>query len=314
MTRTFDVVLEKEPGKNQLLRYTVWSMIAIFVLTVWILPESVIKSVWADNSALHGQWWRLITYNFLHGGVLHILFNMLALVFFASDVRQHFSQRAAVTIFLASGIIGGIPQLLLSPELPMVGASAGIMGLWGAMLAGGLRMKDVPTGYRRLSEAIQWKRMLFWTASQIVLDHVIPGIAGWAHLGGLVVGFSLGFVWRMNGATLVYASRRGIVRAIAYTFEKNEVGSKKYHFSTVTLETTPDFDEATDFVFVERQRLGFLDRHECEHETLVGEGTQSHDLAVVAEPANIDGLGEANDVRANDERLKAEQTAATAAK
>src|SRR3954471_2563203 len=80
------------------------------------------------------QPWQLVTYAFLHGGTLHILFNMMGLYMFGSDIERLFGSRFYAAYYLASVITAAACHLLITslmggPAYPTVGASGGVFGL-----------------------------------------------------------------------------------------------------------------------------------------------------------------------------------------
>jgi len=83
------------------------------------------------------QVWRLVTYQFLHGGTLHILFNMLGLFFLGPTLERHWGSKRFLIFYLSCGAAGGLFYILLvatkflSP-LPMIGASGAILGVLAA--------------------------------------------------------------------------------------------------------------------------------------------------------------------------------------
>jgi membrane associated rhomboid family serine protease len=79
-----------------------------------------------------GQWWRLITAAFLHGGLLHIAFNMWALLWLGTAVEGALGHFRFLLLYLASGLAGSAGALLWSPNTPVVGASGAIFGILGA--------------------------------------------------------------------------------------------------------------------------------------------------------------------------------------
>ena len=88
--------------------------------------------------------WQLITYQFLHGGFSHILFNMFALWMFGMEIEQTMGSRKFLIFYLASGVGGGLAQLFIAPLVtglagPTVGASAAIFGV---LIAFGLLFPD----------------------------------------------------------------------------------------------------------------------------------------------------------------------------
>ncbi len=86
----------------------------------------------------HGRIYQLITFQFLHGGVLHLLGNMIGLYFFGRAVEAMLGSRGMLKLYLASGTIGGLLQVALGFAFPslfgagVVGASAGVFGLIAA--------------------------------------------------------------------------------------------------------------------------------------------------------------------------------------
>ena len=83
------------------------------------------------------QWWRLVTYQFLHGGMPHIFFNMLGLFFLGPTLERYWSSKRFLIFYLSCGVAGGLFYLLLViigflPALPMVGASGAILGMLAA--------------------------------------------------------------------------------------------------------------------------------------------------------------------------------------
>lgn len=90
---------------------------------------------------LHGRIWELLTYQFMHASLLHILGNSLVIFFFGSEMEILLGWRRYLTLFFTSGVVGGLFQMaaaLLWPQLfggAVVGASAGAFGLIAAFAA-----------------------------------------------------------------------------------------------------------------------------------------------------------------------------------
>ncbi len=148
------------------------------------------------------QAYRLLTSMFLHANLLHIATNMLSLFFIGIAVEQLFGSGRYAFIYFASGIVAGLTQMILIPGVPFLGASgaiAGIFGAFGALIL--LRRRTLgPAGNALIG---QW---LFWLAINAFISISNPGIAGWAHLGGLVAGFIIGAIMTtMDGRRRVRA-------------------------------------------------------------------------------------------------------------
>ena len=96
------------------------------------LTNALILNV--DQVVFHGEIWRPLTSAFLHGGMFHIVGNMLSLVGLAFVLRRYAPRRRWLYIFLFTQYVGCIIAGYLNPGL-MVGASVGIMGLLGSLFA-----------------------------------------------------------------------------------------------------------------------------------------------------------------------------------
>src|SRR5688500_5716265 len=78
--------------------------------------------------------WQLVTYSFLHGSMLHLFFNMLALYMFGSDIERIFGRRRYVAYYVTCVLVAALMQLLVSalsgsPPYPTLGASGGVFGI-----------------------------------------------------------------------------------------------------------------------------------------------------------------------------------------
>ena len=86
----------------------------------------------------HGFVWQLLTYQFMHGGLLHLLLNCWAIYVFGREVEETLGRKSFLTLYFTSGVIGGLFQALAGVLLggafaaPVVGASAGAFGLVAA--------------------------------------------------------------------------------------------------------------------------------------------------------------------------------------
>ena len=94
-------------------------------------------SLYPASLSLALQVWRLVTYQFLHGGTFHIFFNMLGLFFLGPTLERHWGSKRFLKFYLGCGVAGGLFYLLLVavgflPALPMVGASGAILGMLAA--------------------------------------------------------------------------------------------------------------------------------------------------------------------------------------
>lgn len=133
-----------------------------------------------------GQWWRLGTAVFLHGGLLHLAFNMIALVQIGPAIEEIFGRGRMTFLFVATGILANVPSLLLGRMAPSIGASGAIMGLIG--VAAGWGHRDGTTVGRSVRD-----QMLKWLLYTTLFGLLMP-VDHSAHITGFLAGGALGFV------------------------------------------------------------------------------------------------------------------------
>ncbi|HWR36902.1 MAG TPA: rhomboid family intramembrane serine protease [Clostridia bacterium] len=176
-----------------LIALNVLVFIAVVLTGGSVLNPSVEKLLrWGANYGpytLEGQWWRLLTSTFLHGGLLHLAFNMWAFLNLGLLAEVLFGRRNFVAMYLLCGLGGSVASLWWHPTVVGVGASGAIFGIAGALL---------PAIFFHKNENL--RRVLRGNLSSITL-FVIYNIAfgaasakidNAAHLGGLVTGLVLG--------------------------------------------------------------------------------------------------------------------------
>ncbi len=129
---------------------------------------------------MYGRYESLITAVYLHGGILHLLFNMVALTQLGSMVNQIFGSSRMFIIYTLSGIIGFIVSYIGGVPLT-IGASGSICGLAGAIYAFG-KQRGGSYGFTLNREIGGWVIGLF------LFGFIVPGINNWAHAGGLIGG------------------------------------------------------------------------------------------------------------------------------
>ena len=136
---------------------------------------------------LHGEWWRLVTAGFLHGGLLHIGMNMWVLFDLGAQVEEVFGAGRMLTIYFLS-TVGGFYLSAARSTTDSVGASAALMGLMGAMIAYGV--------FSRSHIASEIRSMYVrWVVIILVMGFVAQTRTdNWAHIGGLTTGFVIAWL------------------------------------------------------------------------------------------------------------------------
>ncbi|MBA3472045.1 MAG: rhomboid family intramembrane serine protease, partial [Rubrobacter sp.] len=153
-------------------------------------PEAVL-SLGALVPALvaQGEAWRLVTSAFLHSGFVHLALNMLSLYFLGSFAEITFGRSRFLTLYLISGIAGGLAYLYFgSFNAPAVGASGAIFGLLGGVFGFAIRRGTFSTRDPVISQ------LLLLTGLNLFLGFTIPGVSNTAHIGGLLGGLVFGYL------------------------------------------------------------------------------------------------------------------------
>ena len=169
---------------------------AVYILALWPLGAGRV------GGAGFGPW-QLVTYAFLHGGMLHLAFNMFALYMFGSAIERVFGGRRYLTFYFVCVLSAAVAQLIVSAMTgkiyPTVGASGGIFGI---LLAYGMYFPNnrvmllfppIPMPARLF--------VLFYAAIELLLGvtGTQEGVAHFAHLGGMIGGYALLRYWRGPG-------------------------------------------------------------------------------------------------------------------
>ncbi len=125
-----------------------------------------------------GEWWRLLTGGFLHGGLLHLGLNMYALWFLGQLLEPALGRVQFALLYFVSLLGGSLGVMLLSPDAPTVGASGAIFGLLGAALVFG-RSRGMDVMASGLGPIL---------LINLAITFLIPNISIGGHLGGLAAG------------------------------------------------------------------------------------------------------------------------------
>lgn len=134
-----------------------------------------------------GQWWRIVTSAFLHAGYLHIGVNMFSLWVVGRFIESIAGSLRTFIIYAFSLVVSGIAVTFLSaPNLPTLGASGAIFGLFAALFAIGLKLGKPGMQLIKANIGILILNLIFTFA--------VPDISWQGHVGGLVAGFVLTYV------------------------------------------------------------------------------------------------------------------------
>jgi membrane associated rhomboid family serine protease/Flp pilus assembly protein TadD len=188
--------------------------------------------LWGANVGpytLSGQWWRLLTYMFLHGGLFHIAFNMWALWNLGVLCESLYGRWTFGAIYLLTGIGGGLASVAWNPHVLSVGASGAIFGLIGALIAS-FYLGEFSLPRAALSGTL--RSLLFFAGFSLLTGLVggfFVGIDNACHIGGLTTGLILGaLVARVAPAHDKPLRRAAIFSVVALTLVGSAFGVQRW--------------------------------------------------------------------------------------
>lgn len=167
------------------------SFVALWVATVVVggpaeFPTLLARGASYGPAIAHGEYYRLFSAMFLHAGILHLGMNLIAILLIGKWIEPDLGPARTLVIFFLGGLAGGLVSILyfamtVGPQ-PSVGASGGVMALFGAALVVLLRQPATPLRARRLPS------LVLMIGATIFLGLVEPAVDNGAHLGGLAAG------------------------------------------------------------------------------------------------------------------------------
>jgi membrane associated rhomboid family serine protease len=221
----FDEWIKKKPISGYSFTLGAWILIVGAAQVLAGLDQSIQLAGLVKPAVWHGEWWRLFTACLMHGSFMHFWMNFLALLHFSRIVENTIHRAYVPFIFLVSGACGSIFSVLLYPHATSIGASGGLMGLFGFITAVAYFDRDrfPPKYLRRSLEGIAFVG-IFGLLGFAFIDNA-------AHLGGLCGGLALGWLLRpsegdvfvktligkMSIVGIATLSLLGIVAAVAVT-------------------------------------------------------------------------------------------------
>jgi membrane associated rhomboid family serine protease len=169
-------------------------------ITVIVFMLQAMLNPWLTNffslsmGALLTRPWGPVTSIFLHGSILHLFFNMLALFFFGPILEQRIGSKSFLGLYFGGGILAGLAQVVMFPQYPVIGASGAIFCVLGAL--------TVLMPHMVIYLYFVPLKMVYITVLFAILD-LYPvltgsgdGVAHIAHLTGLAIGLVAGYWYR----------------------------------------------------------------------------------------------------------------------
>jgi uncharacterized protein len=172
--------------------YFLWlSLICIGAFILQVLIQGVTELFLLNNKAVYKyEVWRFVTAIFMHGGVVHLLYNLVALLFFGIVLENLIGSKRFLIIFLFSGIIANIVSVNFYPA--SLGASGAIMGIIGALTI--IRPMMMVWAFGLILP--MFIAAILWVIGDTLGIFMPSGVGNIAHLSGIAVGFLTGFLMR----------------------------------------------------------------------------------------------------------------------
>ncbi|MFC4564091.1 rhomboid family intramembrane serine protease [Nocardiopsis mangrovi] len=191
--------------------YVTWvllGLIGLGFLAQQAVPDVTLQFQMWGVGVINGQWYRLLTAAFLHGGIVHLAFNGFALWVVGRQLEEWLGHGRYLALWVLGALGGSVLTLLVTPMQPSVGASGAIFGLFAAVFVVGRRLRT-DTRY-----------ILGLLVVNLLITFVVPQISWTAHVGGLLTGFALTAAYAYlprggNGADRPDLRTRTLVHAAA---------------------------------------------------------------------------------------------------
>ncbi len=190
---------------------TLFVYLAFGVLTNALDPQTAVLVHYGAAVPIFiqdGDWWRLITNAYLHGGLLHLGLNAYALYLLGPLLERTIGSGRFALLYVITAVAGSATAILtIDPRGYLVGGSAALFGMIGGMLALVARSGRTRIGFLRDHFA---RYLLGLVAANLVLGWLIPMVSNSAHVGGLISGFVLVYVFFDQGRERIDAIGRAI--------------------------------------------------------------------------------------------------------
>jgi len=143
---------------------------------------------------LSGEYWRLVSYAFLHGHLAHLAINMYVLAEIGEICEDSIGKCGYLAVYFLTGIAAGLASMVFQPTAVSVGASGAIFGIFGATFTCG-QIKGLKA--TRASRKRRFIALGIFVAINLIFGVIIPGIDNAAHMGGLASGLLLGYTYTL---------------------------------------------------------------------------------------------------------------------
>ena len=171
------------------------------------VPVPVLANLGANNIIFlrNGEVWRLVSYMFLHGSLLHLLVNMYSLYIIGTQIENYYGKTKYIIIYFISGICGGLLSAIgIGENIVSIGASGAIFGLLGALAYFGYH-------YRLYLGNVLKTQIIPIIVINLLIGVMLQGIDNFCHVGGLVSGIFLAMALGVDGKSKKSDRINGII-------------------------------------------------------------------------------------------------------
>ena len=221
-------------GSSTEVPYVTYTLLALNVLVfLWQLSIGIDESAshWGmrpDVIATDNSYWLLITGTFLHGTIMHLVFNMMVLFFIGPTLERTINHWGFIAVYLLSALGGEVMSFVFSSFGDVsIGASGAIFGLMGALVIAGRR------------HGLNITQVAVLIGINMVFSFAQPGVDWKAHIGGLVTGALVAailvyaprgnrLVWQLAGLAAVF-----VLLAVITGIESAHLQDDLSHFHTI---------------------------------------------------------------------------------
>jgi len=205
LTQQLTQIIRLAPATSALIAINLIIFVAMAVSTKSIdfSVETLVR--WGGDYAPYtrnGEWWRLLTSTFVHGGLLHVALNMWCLLMLGPLAELAFGKLPYLAAYVATGLCASLTSTFYHPTSIGVGASGAIFGVAGLLIT--------PLALKRLtiystSKSSALKMLVQFAVLNLVIGAAIPVVDVSAHVGGLVSGLIIGLLFALRPRTVGYA-------------------------------------------------------------------------------------------------------------
>jgi rhomboid protease GluP len=188
---------------------------------------------------LTGEWWRLLTCVFVHGGIIHIAFNMWCLWNLGALAESLYGRWTYAVVYLICGVGASLGSVAWHPGTPSVGASGAIFGLAGALIAA-FKLGEFSVPRAALSGTL--KSLAMFVVYNLIFGAAIGTTDNAAHIGGLVTGLIVGALVALIAPQHEQGARRvGIFLVVSAMIAGGAIGVARHygvplHFGIATMQ------------------------------------------------------------------------------